>query len=120
MSKAKAKGTAAETMLVRYLQANGFPYVERRALGGSQDRGDIAGVPGCVLEVKSGARLALPEWLRETEQERLNAGVPTGILVVKLRGMGEARVGDWPAILPISKLLQLMGVQTEHGEQASL
>ena len=108
MSKAKAKGTAAETMLVRWLQANGFPQAERRALAGNLDKGDIAGIPRCAVEVKSGARLALPEWLRETETERINAGARHGILVVKLRGMGEAKVGDWPAILPISQLIELL------------
>jgi hypothetical protein len=108
MSRAKAKGTAAETMLVRYLQANGFPLVERRALAGILDKGDVMGVPGCVVEVKSGARLCLPEWLRETEQERVNAAARRGVLVVKLRGMGEAKVGDWPAILPVSQLVEMI------------
>jgi hypothetical protein len=95
-------------MLVRYLQANGFPLVERRALAGILDKGDVMGVPGCVVEVKSGARLCLPEWLRETEKERVNAAARLGILVVKLRGMGEAKVGDWPAILPVGQLVEMI------------
>ena len=51
MSRSKAKGTAAETAVVRFLRAVGFTQAERRTLGGTQDRGDIAGVPGVVIEV---------------------------------------------------------------------
>ncbi len=52
MSKSKQKGTAAETAVVKYLKANGFPKAERRALQGSLDKGDISGIDDVVLEVK--------------------------------------------------------------------
>ncbi len=42
MSKSKQKGTAAETAVVKYLKANGFPKAERRALQGNLDKGDIS------------------------------------------------------------------------------
>jgi hypothetical protein len=44
MSKAKAKGTSAETAVVKFLIDNGFPYAERRALNGALDLGDITGL----------------------------------------------------------------------------
>jgi len=53
MSKAKAKGTSAETAVVKYLIDNGFPYAERRALNGALDLGDITGTPALAWEVKN-------------------------------------------------------------------
>jgi len=51
----KAKGRNAENQFVKFLSA-WWPSVERRRLAGVHDRGDIAGVPDTVIEVKSGAR----------------------------------------------------------------
>lgn len=108
MSGARRKGTAAETVVVDYLRQTGWPYAERRALNGSKDRGDVAGIPGVVVEVKSGARICLPEWLRETEAERVNDGADYGLLVVKPKGIGPARIADWPVVLPLSAALRLL------------
>lgn len=108
MSYSKAKGTAAETAVVDHLHAAGWPGAERRALNGSNDRGDIAGIAGIVLEVKSGARLELPAWLRETEAERVNDGAAYGLLVVKPKGIGTTRVSDWPVVLPLAAALRLL------------
>jgi hypothetical protein len=108
MSTPRRKGTAAESIVVGLLRALHWPHAERRALNGSKDRGDVAGVPGVVFEVKSGARLELPAWLRETEAERANDNADYGVLVVKLKGYGEARASEWPAILPLGALLRLL------------
>lgn len=108
MSASRRKGTAAESAIVNYLREHGVPHAERRALSGAKDRGDIAGIPGVVLEVKSGARLELPAWMRETEMERINDNAAHGLLVVKPKGMGESRIGEWPVILPLSAALQLL------------
>lgn len=107
MSAARRKGTAAETAVTDYLRGT-WPHAERRALNGAKDRGDIAGIPGAVWEVKSGARLALPEWMRETETERVNDGAAVGLLVIKPKGVGVTKVGEWPALLPLSTMVQLL------------
>ena len=49
-NRPKAIGTAAETAVVRYLAAHGFPAAERRALHGATDLGDITGTPQIVWE----------------------------------------------------------------------
>ena len=108
MSAARRKGTNAESAVVDHLRSAGWPHAERRALNGSKDRGDIAGMPGVVLEVKSGARLELPAWLRETETERVNDGADYGLLVIKPKGVGTARTADWPVVLPLSAVLRLL------------
>jgi hypothetical protein len=74
MSRSKAKGTAFETAVCRYLAGEGFPHVERRALSGTQDRGDIAGIPGWVLEVKNCRATTLAAWVDEAAVEQANDG----------------------------------------------
>lgn len=116
-SSIKAKGRDAENFAVALVQAMGWPYAERRRLTGAKDRGDITGIPKVVLEVKSGARLDLAGWLRETETERVNDRADIGALIVKLKGMGEARVADWPVMLPLGQFLRLL---REAGYQVPL
>lgn len=107
MGAAKAKGTAAETAVATYLNTWGW-LAERRALSGAVDKGDIAGLPGVVVEVKAGARLCIPQWLAETETERVNADASVGLLVVKPKGVGYTKVGQWWTIQPLSHAAALM------------
>lgn len=93
MSASKRKGTAAETAVVNYLQSWGYNQCERRALQGTLDRGDIAGIPGLVIEVKDHARMDLAAWVDEAEVEKRNDGGSAGVVWHKRRGRGD--VGDW-------------------------
>lgn len=86
MSRSKAKGTAWETAIVNHLRTHGAPHAERRALGGSQDRGDIAGIPGVVIEAKSAARIDLATWIDEVTKEQANDGAQVGVVLAKRRG----------------------------------
>lgn len=85
MNRSKRAGTKFETEVVRYLADHGFPYAERRALRGTRDCGDIAGIPGVVLECKATKELDLAGALDEAEVERVNAGAELGVAVVKRR-----------------------------------
>jgi hypothetical protein len=107
LSKAKQKGTLAETALAEYLKQT-WPGVERRALNGANDKGDIAGVPGFVVEVKNQRSYRIAEWLKETEEERLNAGEPNSILVVKPNRVGTSKVGSWWAVLEVDQIVSLI------------
>lgn len=93
MSASKRKGTSAETAVVAYLRAQGFIQAERRALGGSQDRGDIAGIPGVVIEVKNCARAELAAWTDEAVAEGANDGADVSVVWHKRRGRGNP--GAW-------------------------
>lgn len=84
-SPAKRKGTAFESDVVRYLREHGFPYAERRALRGTADAGDVAGVPGWVLEVKNHRALDLGPWMNEAHAEAANDGVGRFAVVHKRR-----------------------------------
>ena len=90
MSRSRQKGTAWETAVVTYLRGQGWPYVERRALAGKNDRGDIAGIPGLVIECKATKEHDLAGWCRELETEIVNDGATTGAVVIKRRNQPTA------------------------------
>ncbi|OEJ24306.1 hypothetical protein AS594_07185 [Streptomyces agglomeratus] len=95
-TKSKAKGTKAESEVVKYLQ-EWWPAAERRALSGNKDKGDVAGIPKVVIEVKAAATQLLTAWCRETWTEMENAGATTCVLVVK---RPYKSVGQWDAYVP--------------------
>ncbi|WP_239121788.1 hypothetical protein [Corynebacterium minutissimum] len=70
------------------------PHIDRRVKTGKHDRGDIAAVETMdggrvVLECKNHKTLKLPEWWRETEQERINDNAKIGVIVHKRHGHGK-------------------------------
>lgn len=103
MSKSKQKGTAAETAVVKYLCYRGLP-VERRALSGSADKGDIGGA-GMTFEVKNCARTELAAWVDEARVEAANAGDDAYAVIHKRRGKGDP--ADWYVTLPLSVFIDL-------------
>jgi Holliday junction resolvase len=110
----KQKGTAAESAVVEYLRSHGYYWAERRALNGVYDQGDIAGINGWIIEVKSQRTYNIPAWLRELAVEVENAEKHSsyphplqGVLIVKPNGVGTSRVGDWWAIMPVADWLDL-------------
>jgi Holliday junction resolvase len=105
-TKSKAKGTAAEREVVRYLQ-NWWPAAERRALSGNKDKGDVAGIPGVVVEVKAAQTQLLTKWQRETLTEMANAAAAGCVLVVK---RPYKPVAQWDAYIPADHWGALLGV----------
>jgi len=90
MNKSKQKGTAAESAVVKTMNANGWEAVERRALQGALDKGDIAGLPRVVIEVKDQNALSFGPWLKEAQVERDNAQADIGVVWAKRRGFTDA------------------------------
>ena len=106
MSKQKQKGTAAETAVVNWLKGKGRKHVERRSLNGTADRGDIAGIPCVVIEVKNHQRMALSEWVDEMLVEVNNDKADTGIVIHKRKGTTD--VGKWYATMTVEQWFELM------------
>ena len=99
MSRQKDKGTKFEQQVVSYMRSVlGDKRIERRAMGGTNDRGDIAGVTlrckPVVIECKNHQRMELSQWLEEAETERGNADAEFAFVVHKRRGCGEASMGQ--------------------------
>lgn len=113
MPKRRSKdiGTAAETAVVRWLQANGWPHAERRALRGNQDAGDVTGTPGVCWEVKAGQAAInasdgqIADWLTEVIRETTHGHGEFGILIQRRRG--KADPGNWWSWLPLIDLVRL-------------
>ncbi len=61
-----------------------------------------------IIEIKNHKNYKIPEWIKETEQERENAGVPYGILIVKPNRVGTTKVGEWWAILPAEQIASMI------------
>jgi hypothetical protein len=110
---ARIAGKTAERLVVAWARSNGAPHAERRVAGARHDRGDIAGTPGLVIEVKApgpGTPIQLGPWLDETFVERDNDNASVGLLVVKRRNRGSP--ADWYWIcdgITMAKLLRDAG-----------
>lgn len=91
MNANKSKGTKFESSIVGYLQWRfGTRDIERRALNGARDTGDIAGVKvhgkRLVIEAKNHNRHELARWIDEAETERGNDDALAGVVIFKRRG----------------------------------
>lgn len=87
----KDRGSEFERQVAKFLAENGFPYAERRyGAGNTQDKGDINGLPGLVIECKSVKTIDIPGFLREAEREKENAKADYGIVVIKRKGTTDA------------------------------
>ncbi len=101
VNRAKQKGTAFETAVVRYLSAETGAWVERRALAGAEDKGDLIG-DGCLsewcLELKDHKQINLAGFVDEAEAEGRNAGSRWFAAIVKRRNKG---VKDAYVVMPL-------------------
>lgn len=111
-STAKTKGAKTEADFVDWIKLRGVPNAERRHLSGQYDKGDVAGwVKGdgqksvCV-EVKSGASLKLPAWIKELKAEVDNAQADVGFIAI--RPSGKPKVDDWWAVMPMPEMMKLL------------
>ena len=99
-SPQKRKGSSAELAVAKWLNRLGWTGAERSRAGWTDDRGDIDGMPGVVIEVKNCKTLSIPAWLRELEVEMKNAKAWTGTVIAKRKGSTDP--ADWYAIMPAS------------------
>lgn len=85
-ASAKAAGREWEKAICDYLISRGWIHVERRRLEGVNDRGDVAGIPGVVVEAKNVSKLEVASFLDEANHEADNAGGAHGVAWIKRRG----------------------------------
>ena len=117
VNRSRATGTRAESLVTRWLRANGFPDARRQPLTGSADQGDILVCtrPTVILEVKSGmaaetaSRARIGTWLAQTETERVNARADVAALVQHRRGRS---VTDWTVWLPSADWVRMLTGET--------
>lgn len=104
------KGRSAENEMVAFLKERGFPMAERRRLSGNRDLGDIAGVPGLILDVKSRRHMDLAaamddlrKKIKVAKEDDLNATV-RAVVFKRPR----CAVGSWYAIMTMDDLAEIV------------
>lgn len=97
---ARNRAYQTERAVAAWLRANGHPdaATSRSALGhsGTRQPGDIIGVDGLCIEVKSGRDIRWAAWLRQTVDQTPPGDVP----VLVWRRPGIADPGRWLALTP--------------------
>lgn len=97
-------------MIADYLARHVDDRVEVRPPTGAKDRGDIAALrhlgQRIVVQCKNTARWSPGEWLRDTEEQRVNDGAVCGIVVAKRHGISGP--GDQVVILTMRDLASLL------------
>lgn len=95
-NRPKAKGTAFETAVLRYVSAETGQEPYRTALHGNADQGDLHGLTAGRLKVtleckayKTYCHADVERWRAETLAERRNAGADVALLVIKQPNVGE-------------------------------
>lgn len=94
MSKNKDQGTRAETAVVRFLSP-WWPHVERRALKGGGDQGDLAGIVGVCIQVKDWSEPRPNVWFGEVLTQQQNAGADACLLVARKKYKPVAKWDTW-------------------------
>lgn len=104
MSKERRKGTYFENRVVGFLRDR-FPSVERRVMGGVNDRGDIAGIPGWVLEVKNHKAINLAGFCDEAKRECANDNARFWAVVANRKNH---RIDDAYVIMSLSQFREIL------------
>lgn len=102
----KIRGDLAERAVRDYLRTHGFPGAEKTRAGYTRDHGDIHPCPGFVVQVKNTGTYRWSEWWLQLAFQVEAANADVGVLVHKLRGVGDA--GQWIAAMPLSEYVRLV------------
>jgi len=107
------KGPEFEKWVVERLCKAFGPSIERRVMGGANDRGDVAGVyfrgRPFVIEAKNVTKLRPKQWFEELEVECGNADTDLGAIVFHRAGFGEKSMDEQGVLMTYSTLIKLLG-----------
>jgi hypothetical protein len=102
----RRKGNRAEVAVVNFLKAHGWDVeTSRNARGGTQKGADVLGDFPLAVEVKNQARVDLPGWWRQAQEQ---AG--DGLAVVVHKRVGSSDPGEWWATMDLVTLVDLVRV----------
>ena len=109
-SPQKRKGHAAERAVVKWLRTFGIK-ADRVQAGRQDDRGDIDGLPGIIIEVKDRKTHNFNEYFMQLRRQISNADAFTGIIILKRPGKTD--VADWIACMPAYEWINLIKLVEE-------
>jgi hypothetical protein len=99
----KERGRQTEKAVARWFAAHGWPYAE--PVGAGRPGADVTGVPGLHVEVKARRDFSPLAWMRQAVKTR---GSSLPFVVVRPDGMGEQVTGDWPVVIGLADLTELL------------
>lgn len=109
MSTQTRKGNSeGEIPVEQYLQQRGFRRAFRLRHQGVIDKGDIGGIDNVCIEVKNWGRYKIAEWVKEMLREKENAKARIGAVLMKPKGIGKTRVGQWWIVMTVEDFSQLL------------
>lgn len=114
VNRSKAKGTSAESAIARTLVEEGWIHAERRALHGCLDKGDIAGLPGVMIESKNEKTYSISTWLKEVAVETDNAKADVGVCWFKIPRKGDPR--EWAVLMTGAQFIEILKKLGYHPE----
>ena len=100
----KHRGYASQRIVADYLKAHGFPYAE--STGAGRQGSDITGTPCLDWEIKARTNFDPSGTIKQLAARSKDGTL--GLAVLRLNGQGEASVGQWVGMLPLSVLVQLL------------
>ncbi len=107
------KGPEFEKWVVERLRRAFGPAIERRVMGGKDDRGDVAGLywqgQPVVIEAKNVTKLRPKQWFEELEVECGNADTDLGAIVFHRDGYGEKSMDEQGVLMTFGTLIRLLG-----------
>jgi len=100
----KHRGYATQKMVADYLKVNGWAYEE--STGAGRQGSDITGTPAIDWEVKARADFNPSAVIKQLSERAKDGVLPVAVL--RLNGQGEASVGDFVSIVPLSVMVKLL------------
>ncbi|NUR00385.1 MAG: hypothetical protein HOY79_28805 [Streptomyces sp.] len=101
----KSKGYRGETEFVQAAAEHGYEAGRNGNVYGNKDRGDIHGIPGWVIQVKSVATPKIPEFIKDAGEQAKNAGVRLYCVALKLRGK---HMRDGVILMPVRQWFEIV------------
>ena len=101
----RRKGAAFEVAVANWLKGIGVVHAERRGVH-TDDRGDIDGIPGVIIECKNVNSAIQPAWLDQAEAARRHVGAELAVVITKRRG--HASADDALVVMSMSSLALLL------------
>jgi len=109
----KHRGYATQRMVADYLKKNGWAFAE--STGAGRSGSDVTGTPALDWEVKARRGFSPIDAMEQAKARAVDGVLP--ICVIRPDGWGEARIADFPAIIPLSLMVQLLK-EAGYGDHA--
>lgn len=99
----KHRGMRTQALVAGWFATRGWPYAE--SAGSGRPGADVTGMPDVAVEVKARNGFEPMAWVRQAVAA---ASGRLPIAVIRPNGMGEQTIADWPVILRLSDLTELL------------